>query len=965
MACSTATARKTKLMIVGYYGAGNVGDELLLSMLISYLPSDVETIVLSENPRHTEVLHSVKSCDAHLLSEVLAHMHTCNLIVMGGGGLLQTYDSFVETDLYQFQGMDVSTYVRPLLMARQLGIPTLSWAQGIGPLNTQDSREIAKSLFEGVTRCTVRDSDSANLLKEIGVDRLIDIAPDPVWSLDWCAQRLLVERKNQLKKTIVITLRPWKIEGIDWERNLANAINYQVNPEHFRLLWLPFHISPEQIESAGQLDELAVVERVQGAIASSFEMRTSLVTSFEQLFSLLHEADFALCMRMHALILHHQSATPVMSIEYDEKLAVIAQQVGADDSLRIKMDANQEQWNEAVACLLSTTRNQGIDVNKRDDCVKKSILHRDVLEDMIQQARKFHAVRSKPIHQPDFDWIATWQNNLAQTQINSLQARLHEITSEKNNQLKAMQTVINSLTLDHKNKSEESQAMLDASAREKNHWEESYKSIQAEFNEYKLSSHREIATLKTSEHQVSQEFQIQELVHQTLKTELLAAKTTWSWRLTRPMRFVSQFMKSPSRAIYLTAKTIYWWLPPSFRQKLMALRLAYIRSTQRVPRQATAITKSGDLDWLKFCADILSRRDDYKGIFIQETVIDWYVPLYQRPQHIATALGKSGYLVIYRTNNWSHDNVNGFRQVALNVWLSNSEQVDQIEAAVRSVYSTSAVDQYKISQFPASNCMVYEYIDHIDPEISGDQDNITRLNNQKKYMLNGGASFVVTSARKLKDDILEDFDATKVILIPNGVDAEHYRAPTLRIECLPEKYTNFCLKHTICLGYFGALAPWLDYPMIAELVKSRPDVGFVFIGPDYYGGQSQLPLLSNVHITGAIDYALLPTYSKLFDLCWIPFKSGEIAKTTSPLKLFEYFAMEKPVLVSSDMLECIVYPEVLHANNAGVMSGHINSAMALAGQADFLKRLRQLADENDWRDRALQFAPIFEFMVKK
>jgi polysaccharide pyruvyl transferase CsaB len=945
MTCSAVMERKTKLMIVGYYGAGNVGDELLLSMLITCLPQDVEAVVLSENPRHTEALHSVKAYDAHEFSEVLAQMHTCSLVVMGGGGLLQTHDSFLEKNLYQFHSIDVSTYVRPLLMARQLGIPTLSWAQGVGPLDTQDSRDIAKSLFEGVTRCTVRDSDSAKLLKEIGVDRVIDVAPDPVWSLDWYKNRQRADHKNRSKQTIVITLRPWEIEGIEWERSLANAINSHVDPEYFRLLWVPFHISPEHIESACQIVELAVIERVKRSIFSSFDMQISLATSFEQLFEILLQADLAVCMRMHALILHHQQATPVLSIEYDKKLAVIASEVNVYTGLRIKVDADQERWNEAIAKLLCTDFKQSIDIIKRDDCVKKSILHRDVLEEMVIQARKFHPDRIKPIHQPDFDWITTWQIDSAETQVTSLRNRLHEINCEKNNQYEAMQALVASAAMDHRIQNQEMQLKLDAAAQEKNYWEDSYKSIKADLSEYKLSIHFEMEALKMDEHRVRQEFKIQALANQTLATELLAAKATWSWRITRPMRFFAQFVKSPSRAIYLTAKTIYWWLSPSLRQKLKALRL------------------SSDIDWLTFCTDILSRRDDYKGVFIQETVIDWYVPLYQRPQHVATALGKAGYLVIYRTNNWSHDDVNGFRQVAFNVWLSNSELVDKIEAAVRSVYSTSAVNQDRISQFPSSNCVVYAYIDHIDPEISGDEDNISRLENQKKYMLSGGASFVVTSARRLKDDILDDFDATKIILIPNGVDAGHYRAPELRTD-MPEKYKSFCVKYNICLGYFGALAPWLDYPMITELAKSRPDVGFIFIGPDYYGGQSELPLLPNVHITGAIEYAKLPAYAKLFDLCWIPFKSGEIAKTTSPLKLFEYFAMEKPVLVSSDMLECTVYPEVLHANNALAMSEHIDRAMTLVGQTAFLARLRNLADENDWSGRASQFNPIFESMVK-
>ncbi|MDP1086539.1 hypothetical protein Q6245_29680, partial [Klebsiella pneumoniae] len=79
--------------------------------------------------------------------------------------------------------------------------------------------------------------------------------------------------------------------------------------------------------------------------------------------------------------------------------------------------------------------------------------------------------------------------------------------------------------------------------------------------------------------------------------------------------------------------------------------------------------------------------------------------------------------------------------------------------------------------------------------------------------------------------------------------------------------------------------------VIKELISQRTDVGFVFIGPDYYGGADCLPELENVLYMGSIDYKVLPAYARMFDVCFIPFKPGEIARTTSPLKLFEYFAL--------------------------------------------------------------------------
>ncbi|MDP1465595.1 hypothetical protein, partial [Klebsiella pneumoniae] len=82
---------------------------------------------------------------------------------------------------------------------------------------------------------------------------------------------------------------------------------------------------------------------------------------------------------------------------------------------------------------------------------------------------------------------------------------------------------------------------------------------------------------------------------------------------------------------------------------------------------------------------------------------------------------------------------------------------------------------------------------------------------------------------------------------------------------LPDALLEFRGKYKKIVGYFGALAPWLWYDVIKELISQRTDVGFVFIGPDYYGGADCLPELENVLYMGSIDYKVLPAYARMFD----------------------------------------------------------------------------------------------------
>ena len=228
----------------------------------------------------------------------------------------------------------------------------------------------------------------------------------------------------------------------------------------------------------------------------------------------------------------------------------------------------------------------------------------------------------------------------------------------------------------------------------------------------------------------------------------------------------------------------------------------------------------------------------------------------------------------------------------------------------------------------------------------------------------GGADYIVVSARKLEREAIEAVDAKKVLLIPNGVVTRHYRDPSHLRTPLPHKLISFKSKYVNVVGYFGAIAPWLWYPVISELIQSRPDLGFVFIGPEYQEGcVNQLPQAENVLYLGPVDYKILPSYGRQFDVCWIPFAPGEIARTTSPLKLFEYFALEKPVVATSEMLECVAYKEVFSGDSAHALSHAIEEAIKVKSSHAFKMRLARLAEENDWDERARAMDATFQQIV--
>lgn len=349
-----------------------------------------------------------------------------------------------------------------------------------------------------------------------------------------------------------------------------------------------------------------------------------------------------------------------------------------------------------------------------------------------------------------------------------------------------------------------------------------------------------------------------------------------------------------------------------------------------------------------------------KGVFVHALSINWNVPLFSRPQHIAMAMRDCGYLVIYA----DFKETEGFMEIQDNLFLAGGDWIldficRDLKDSIISIYSTSwwwGEKTNTVSKLrERNNTILYEYIDHIDPKISG--EGVKDLSRLFKCMKEGKEDHLfVGSAKMLCDELAQEIPSDRIALVPNGVDCRHYmeamQHPASRQQ-LSSIMKYILGKGRPIVGYFGALAHWLDYDLLKEVIASKPDYDFVFIGPDYYGGSNLLPShLPNCHWLGVVHYDVLPYYARHFDIAIIPFERGNVAKSTSPLKLFEYFALEKPVVVTADLLECLVYPEVFVGENPDAFCLAIDEALEQSKNAEFKEKLKHLALQNTWQCRA-------------
>lgn len=347
----------------------------------------------------------------------------------------------------------------------------------------------------------------------------------------------------------------------------------------------------------------------------------------------------------------------------------------------------------------------------------------------------------------------------------------------------------------------------------------------------------------------------------------------------------------------------------------------------------------------KVLEKILARHTDAKGVIVFVPSIPWDVPLFQRPHQLALAFERQGWLVFFCEN--IHGAIPEISVEKPNLYRITNIDLGILKALPNPVVFTLVYNTDYLINF-MHPCVIYEYID----ELSVFPGNLHDLERIHEHMLRS-ADIVAATADILYQRVkLKREDA---ILSPNGVDFEFIFSRVDGTQKPPSDMRRFVQQKSPVIGYYGALARWFDYELLAFAAEARPGYTFLLIGPDYDGSQQQsrIKQLSNVVWLGVKPYTILPGYLKYFDIATIPFILDEITHSTSPLKLFEYMTGQKPI-VTTAMNECKKYPVVLIAENKDDYIQKLDEALELRNDPEYLDALLQTARQNTWDVRATQ-----------
>lgn len=355
---------------------------------------------------------------------------------------------------------------------------------------------------------------------------------------------------------------------------------------------------------------------------------------------------------------------------------------------------------------------------------------------------------------------------------------------------------------------------------------------------------------------------------------------------------------------------------------------------------------------------------DNDRVFVWRSSFGWNVPLFQRPQHISRTLAKKRCLVFYEVTSMT-DDVDAIEKKTDNLYLVNFENPyisellfahldKESKPKYLQFYSTDwTMSREYVEGFVARGYKIlYEYIDDVTPDLAGTKELPRNIAEKFEYaMTNPDDVYVVATADLLYKNVISRRGEKNSVFSTNGVDYDFYQSFDEPFE-FEDEFKQVLSRGKPIVGYYGAMARWLDYELLKEISKTGKYT-FVLFGVRYDDSldASGILNLENVVFFGPREYEKLKYYAKKIDVLTIPFVINDITRATSPLKLFEYMALHKPI-VTSAMNECMKYKSPLIAHSREEFISLLDEALCKASDPDYIALLDREARENSWDHKA-------------
>ncbi|WP_053955326.1 polysaccharide pyruvyl transferase CsaB [Inediibacterium massiliense] len=296
-----------RIVISGYYGFNNVGDESILTSIVGNLKeyiTDVEITVLSANPEGTSKKHQIQAVDRKNILEICRAIKKCDLFISGGGSLLQDVTS----------GRSISYYLAIILIALFLRKKVLIYSQGMGPINKWFNKCMVRWVLNRVDCITIRDEKSKKVLDEVGVCiPKIYVTTDPVISLhegniSLGKEILIKEGINYQKPLIGFAIRG-RDDNEEFVSNISTIADQIIEDFKVDIVFVPFHFG----------EDVKIMDKIQNKMKQkAFFIQNRY--NIDEMLGIVGNLNLLIGVRLHSLIFSAVMNTPLIAISYDPKI---------------------------------------------------------------------------------------------------------------------------------------------------------------------------------------------------------------------------------------------------------------------------------------------------------------------------------------------------------------------------------------------------------------------------------------------------------------------------------------------------------------------------------------------------------------------------------------------------------------------------------------------------------------------
>jgi polysaccharide pyruvyl transferase CsaB len=893
------------VLIAGYYGFGNVGDEAILSAMLASLRArrkGLKFIVASGNPTETSAQHNVRSVYWKDIEALLSAANECDLILLGGGGVFQDYWGVPHNSALTSSHWGISYCSAVGMLAVLSQKPFAIYSVGVGPLLSEEGRLLTRSTFDLANLRVVRDTESRGILGSLGVqEEGVLVLPDPAFTLlpdpESAAEILKTYGIDPKERAVLgVCIRNW-LEGEasdGWKKRLAAALDQFLENHNVQVLFIPFQVHAHDLEN----DHSVALEVT--AMMKNRDRACILPESYPPAITggLISQCAFIVGMRLHSLIFAVNAGIPSLALVYDPKVRNLM------ESLRLSEFAVdlQSMETEQLSAMLDSAWNQ------QKQLRSALVRHADKLRKLAQKTPVMALKLLEKNNRPPFS--SETMRSLAIRQTRALAAKEQEL-----------QTALAQL----ETKEHENQSLINQSG-----------ALQNQLNEILSSKSWKLA-------QAFQGARIRLLPIGSRRERLVR----WFYRHAADLNH--SFAKS---AAAIRQSIRHHGLPLTMLRGVRFLGVSLYRASKKFIHRNRYNLELKQLD------TIISQHTGFFDLF--HVPMGWNTFLFQRFQHVSLQAARLGGLALYGGHPRVDHNIIVYREVTPNLFVfdaTNRQVVERIFQALQKkqqprilrvqsidlVTTAEDVDKFIKNGFT----VVYEYIDKITPAITGEVPDL--VHRRHSELLGDERVIVVATSDQLHEEV-QRHRSRNFLLSTNGVDLDHWKETTGE----PPDDIKPAMTGNLIVGYHGALANWMDYELL-RIIADEGSYELVLIGYEHDSAfvESKLKDHRRVHFLGSKTYFELNAYAHYYDIAILPFKKTDLTQAVSPVKVFEYMAARKPI-VTTDIRECRKYRSCLVASNSIGFMEQLKRAAELRTDPDYLGVLDRESRENSWEMKTIE-----------